>query len=285
MTEQRGRAARIFAAIWHGIGQLVRAVIDTYRLGFKSWLFVPGFIAISAIPEFVQHIVEIRLGMFASRDAARALANSPLRWEFGYAKLAGLVIAMILIGRYWAVGRSWRRALLVPLPIVGRALLAIAILAAASYVLSPALVALPMTADVARSIVSMIVQTGLFAWIICILFEDRTITLARAFTERFPSAIVMTLLFFVAMLPGQFVHGLDHRFALGRPAAIVWALMTFDALVVGTLAALSGSGFYVGYRSGLTWRGWRPVDPSASPPAESGSIARIDPAADRRPPA
>ncbi len=81
MTERDGRAARIFAAIRRGIVQLVRAVLDTYRLGFAAWRAVPGFIAISAIPEFVQHIVEIRLGMFASRDAARALANDPLRWS------------------------------------------------------------------------------------------------------------------------------------------------------------------------------------------------------------
>ena len=110
MTERNGRATRIFAAIRRGVRYLVRAVIDTYRLGFSAWRAVPGFIAISAIPEFAQHIVEIRLGMFASRDAAHALANDPLRWEFGYAKLAGLVIAMILIGRYWALGGSWRRA-------------------------------------------------------------------------------------------------------------------------------------------------------------------------------
>lgn len=264
MTQHDGRAAKVLAAIRRGIGQLFRAVIDTYRLGFTAWRAVPGFIAIAAVPEFLQHIVEIRLGMFASRDAARALANDPLRWEFGYAKLTGLVIAMILIGRYWAVGRSWRRALLVPLAVLGRAVIAIAVFVGAGLLLSSNVLALPVTLDVARSIVSMIIQTGLIAWIVGIAFEDGTISLRRAFTERFPSAIVMTALFMLAMLvPGQFIHGLDHRFALGQPAPIVWALMTFDALVVGTMAALAGSALYVGYRSGLTWRGWRPIDLSA----------------------
>ena len=254
------------SAIRSGLNRVVRVVIDTYRLGLTTWRAVPGFIAISAIPEFAQHIVEIRLGMFASRDAAHALANDSLRWDFGYAKIAGLVIAMILIGRYWAVGRSWRRALFIPLPTIAYLLLAIAVFMGTAFLLSSRVFALPTVLDIARSVVSFIVQTGLIAWIVGIVFEDKTITLSGAFTERFPTAIVITALFFLAMLvPGQFIHGLDHRFALGQPAPVVWTLMTFDSLVVGTMAALAGSALYVGYSSGLTWRGWRPNTVSASP--------------------
>lgn len=270
------------AALRRSAGHIFRAILDTYILGFKAWRLVPGFIAISAVTEFIQHIVEIRLGMFASRDAARALANDSLRWDFGYAKIAGLVIAMILIGRYWAVGRSWRRALFVPLPTIARTLLAVAVFMSTSFLLSSRVFALPTALDVARSVMSFILQTGLIAWIVGIVFEDKTMTLRRAFTERFPAAIVITALFFMAILvPGQFIHGLDHRFALRQPAAVVWALMIFDALVVGTMAALAGSALYVGYRSGLTWRGWRPLEnntgaPSASSLGETGSTVRSD---------
>jgi len=261
MTAQANRASRIATATRRGAINIGRAILDMYKLGFTAWWLVPGFVAISAATEFAQHVAEIRMGMFTSREVAHAIANSALRWDFGYVKLAGLGIAMILIGRYWAVGRSWRRALFVPLPVVGKTLVAVAVFVGVGLALSSNWLVLPTALDIARSVVSFILQTGLMAWIAGIVFEDDTITLRRAFTERFPTAIVMTALFFMAILvPSQFVHGLDHKFALGQPAVVVWLLMTFDALVVGTMAALAGSGLYVGYKSGLTWRGWQPVD-------------------------
>lgn len=248
-----------FGGFAYGLLHLLRLMLETYRRGFAAVRLVPGLLLVAAIPEFIQHIVEIRMGMFASGATARALANSALRWDFGYFKLAGLALALILVARFWSKDRSWRAALLVPPRVLGHAATAVAVTVGLGLLLAPQLLVLPMPLDMSRSVVSAILQTGLFAWVVGIVLEDRTLTLRNAFTERFPSAVVITLLFAAGMLPLQFVHGLDHRFALGQPAAVVWALMTWDALLVGVMAMLGGSGIYLGYASGLTWRGWRPA--------------------------
>jgi hypothetical protein len=97
---------------------------------------------------------------------------------------------------------------------------------------------------------------GITIYMIGVLLEDRSISPRRAFTSLLPALLIVTLLVALTFAPAQAIHLANHKLALGRPAAIVWAVMTFDALWVGFFAALVGSALFVGYRSGLTWRGW-----------------------------
>ncbi len=241
-----------------GLWRIVRLIGETYRLGFTAWRVAPLFVAVAAATEFAQHVIEIRLGMFASLASFKALQNDPLRWDFGYAKFAGVMITLLLIGRFWGVGRSWRRTLHMPAADIGRALLCIALLAGSTFLLASPSFALPGAFDFVRQITGWVVQCGLILWLCGVLFATPGLTLRRSFTDYFPSAIVMLLLFVAGMLPAQIPHRFLHHIALGQPAAVTWALMALDALVVGTMAALGGSGLYLGSRCGLTWRNWRP---------------------------
>ncbi len=95
------------------VSGMTRAVVETYRLGGRAVRAVPLVLAIAVVPEFLQHIMEIHLGMFVSIEQFRALANDQLRWGCGYAKVAGFVIAILAVARFWSIG-SMRRTLLVP---------------------------------------------------------------------------------------------------------------------------------------------------------------------------
>ena len=64
------------------------------------WL-APAVLALVVIPEFAQHVAEIRLGMFESVEQARSLQNDPTRWAFGYVKIAGLVLTFLAAARFW----------------------------------------------------------------------------------------------------------------------------------------------------------------------------------------
>lgn len=77
------------------IGGIARRLLATYRLGARRLIAAPLIVALVAVPELVQHFVEIKMGMFASQAAFKALAFDPTRWAFGYAKLAGLWLAML----------------------------------------------------------------------------------------------------------------------------------------------------------------------------------------------
>jgi hypothetical protein len=53
------------------------------------------------LPEFVQHVFEIKIGMFASLDAFKAQQFDPTRWLFGYAKLTGFFLSIFAAARFW----------------------------------------------------------------------------------------------------------------------------------------------------------------------------------------
>jgi hypothetical protein len=250
-------SARGFAhAAWSVIRGVARSLFDTYRLGGTMFLVAPAIVAISALPEFAQHVAEILLGMFDSREAARSVADSPVRWGFGYVKIAGLVLAMLLTARFWASGGSVRRAFLVSPMILVRTAAAIAVMVLSGVALDYLARQLPPLAGTVVTLFAAVLQAGLSLWAIAQLLEDREVTLRRSLTTHLPTAALLLLLFAAAMAPAQLLHGLNHRLALGQPDALVWGLMVFDSLLVGLMAVLAGSGFYVAFRAAPTWRGW-----------------------------
>ncbi|MFM5948860.1 MAG: hypothetical protein ACKOPM_06475, partial [Novosphingobium sp.] len=70
-------------------------VRDTAQDSLRLWriaLWVPLLVV---VPEFIQHGAEINLGMFDSREMARALSSDSQRMLFGMIKVAGLVLAIL----------------------------------------------------------------------------------------------------------------------------------------------------------------------------------------------
>lgn len=241
-----GRAAR----------RLGGAIAATYREGGRAFVAAPLLVAIVVVPEALQHVAEIRLGMFDSRDAARVLQNDPTRWAFGYAKVAGFLISILLLARYVALG-SVRAAMQVRPATLLRVLLAVALTVAAAWPfeqLQARTTSLP--ADLALGTVSALIQAGLTLYLVGALLDDRTLSLRAAFAERWPTALVLCLLVAAVFIPCQALHSANHLWALGRPDAVVWALMAFDSLWIGLMAALLGAALAVGHRSRLTWKGW-----------------------------
>ncbi|AQR73724.1 hypothetical protein [Sphingomonas sp. LM7] len=243
-------------AIWSAIRGLVRCIYDSYRLGGRTLRVAPAIVAIAVIPEFAQHAAEIGIGMFDSRDAARALADDPLRWGFGYVKLTGFVLAILLTARFWALDGSLRRAFLVPPRTLLRTAAAIAATMLTGAALDHLAGMLPPLPGGALSIVAAILQAGLAAWAIAELTEDRSTSLARLLTTQLPTAFLLLVLFAAAMAPGQLLHKANHLLALGQPDVLVWSLMAFDSLVVGLIAAIVGAALHVTLRAAPSWHGW-----------------------------
>lgn len=263
-----------------------RVVGESYRLGLRAWVAAPVIVAVAVVPEFIQHVVEIKLGMFVSVEQFRELANHPNRWLSGYAKIAGMVVALLAIARFWAVG-SVRQAFLLPRRDLIRLALAVVLTIMASlpfdwiakqnYV--PAF-------KYGAQIVSFLIQAGLMLYVASALFGDRTLTLRTAFTQRWPTGLVVAISVLCTFLPAQLLHMLNHKLALGQPPVIVWALMIWDSLVVGMIATLVGSALWAAYRSGATWRGWgRDTEvPAEAMIVGQGAEDAIDPAPAPEPP-
>lgn len=228
-------------------GLIGRSLLDTYRCGFLLFGLAPLAAALVVLPEFAQHVVEIRNGMFDSRDAAHAFGNSQLRWSFGYVKLTGLALAYLACARVWWTrehgGRWWSPTGIVWKRLFGGFLL-IALVSASTY---------PLRGHVpdiwldSLDLALLLPVLSLLLYMLSGLFGDASIPLATILRRGWPWVALLTLLCIAAFVPPQILHGLLHKWAIGQSRAVIWALMTIDALLIGLLASLVGAALFVGY--------------------------------------
>lgn len=248
------------------VGTLTR-LRAAYRLGGRAMPAAWPLVALAVLPELLQHVVEIRLGMFASLESFRAHADDTLRWSFGYAKVAGFMLAIFAIARFWAKDGSMRGVFRMPRWAIGRLSLSIVL----GIVLSLPFKALEgrgVAVGAVATLVSLAIQIVLSVYMVGALVEDRSASLRWSATAGWPRALFMALLLAAVFAPCQALHMADHRLAIGAPTAVVWALMLWDAVFLGLFAALLGAATFVGYCYGPDWRGWdRPLDSAAPHPA------------------
>ncbi|MBX9897092.1 MAG: hypothetical protein K2Y17_04205 [Qipengyuania sp.] len=93
---------------------MIRSILQEFlavlRDGFRIWRLALLIPLLVAIPEAIQHVAEIRIGMFENIEQARAVADDPRRMVWGYLKVAGLVVAILAAARFWgaaARGERW----------------------------------------------------------------------------------------------------------------------------------------------------------------------------------
>ena len=231
--------------VW--ITLLLRLIVDLYPRGISMLWLAPAVLALVVVPEFLQHVAEINLGMFDSRDSARAVGGDPLRWAFGYAKIAGLVLTFLAAARFWWVrGRderwwdvrtiAWGRFLLGLLLFGGLPLLGELIE--------------PLAGTTAKDVATWLLTFAALPFALLMLaglFGDRQPTLRQMFIRGWPALLILCVLLPLAFAPAQILHGYNHRWAFGAEPVLVWTLMIFDSLVVGLLAGLTGTALYLGY--------------------------------------
>lgn len=222
-----------------GFGLTLRDTIRVFRLAPLALLLV-------IVPEFVQHVVEIKLGMFASKAAFNAHAMDAVRWNFGTAKLAGLPLAILFVARFWvnrAKGvRWWSLAGVAWRP------LALGFLVQIVCAL-PGMLAMSwgIKANLAIGFLMTLVSLPGLVLMVAGLLGDASLGLGEAYTRGWGKALRIVLTIGPVWLGLQMLHEWDHTVALGQPLAFVWALMAWDSLVVGLMAALAGTGFHHAY--------------------------------------
>lgn len=230
-----------------GLKRAGQALARLYPMGFSLFWKAPLVLALIVVPEFVQHVVEIDLGMFDSRQAFAALALDPTRMAFGYVKIAGLVLAFLASARFWWTkdhGGHWAN----PKDFAwGRLLLGLLLFMGIPSI--PELFKAQIEPWLYQTLVwglSLAMLPMLFL-LLAGLFGDRTTPVAAMWRRAWPWLFLTALLAVLAFAPAQWLHGMNHRWALGADPVVVWALMIFDSLLVGVLAGLTGTALYLGY--------------------------------------
>ena len=225
------------------------AFLAAQRDALLLWKYAPAIPLIVILAEFVQHAVEIRMGMFASLDAFRSLQMDAARMAFGGIKLAMMLIAVLLAARFWTnrhsgarwwsfAGIGWKQVLL-----------GVGIQGAASL---PGLfdVPLPPPAELGLGVALTVASLPGLVLIIGGILGDYETGLAKVYGQGWGQGLRMA----VYAAPGWAVlsvmHDWHHMMAMGRPASMVWPLMAWDALVVGLTASLAGTALHHGYMAG-----------------------------------
>jgi hypothetical protein len=242
MATIAGNSARTGA--WARAG---RALLQLYPRGFKLFWLAPLAVGLVILPEFLQHMVEIRLGMFESREAFRELQHDPTRMAFGYTKVAGLFLAFLATARFWWThehgGRWW------DVRQVGWARLALGAFVFFGIGSLPELLKGRMDDNFQLwlgGIWGILLLPSLFM-LLAGLFGDRETPISDMWRRAWPWLLLTAALVVLGFGPSAWVHRLNHDWALGISPALLWALMIFDSLLVGLLTGLVGTALYLGY--------------------------------------
>ena len=250
------------------------ALARLYPMGFSLLWKAPLVLALVVIPEFVQHVVEIQLGMFGDKAQRIAAGASPTRMAFGYAKVAGLVLTFLAAARFWAArerGVPWYR-----LSDIAWGRFALGFLLFGLLPVLPVLFVAQIgksNADIIGIVITIVLLPAMFL-LLAGLFGDRTTSVRAMWLRSWPWAVLTALLLVLAFMPAQWLHGKNHEWAFGAQPAIVWALMIFDSILVGLLGGLTGTAFYLGYAAFRDQVTSSEPMPGASPFPNPGPLAK-----------
>ena len=229
-----------------------RRIIEVLRDSGRLWLLAPLIPLIAIVPEFIQHVVEIQLGMFESIEKGRIVSQDATRWAFGYAKLTGYLLAILATIRFWAArreGLSWWSPKGIAWKVLGIAFVAnvvVAVLGEGVKYLTEGMGEIAMqTAEVAFFIVTL----PIFVFLVAGLVGDRDASLRSIYRTGWWAALRIVILSAIVLVPLMWLHSQNHVWAMGQSDAIVWGVMVFDSLVVGLLAGAWGTAIHHGYRS------------------------------------
>ncbi|MEO7411682.1 MAG: hypothetical protein ABIU10_10285 [Sphingomicrobium sp.] len=230
-----------------GLKRAWQTLLRLYPMGVSLLWKAPLVLALVIFPEFVQHVAEIQLGMFGSKAQSIAAADHPTRMIFGYIKIAGLVLTFLAAARFWAARK--RRTRWYRLSDIAWGRFALGFLVFGLLPAVPALFAAQLgkaSTDIIGIVVTIILLPALFL-MLAGLFGDRATPIRAMWLGSWPWAVLTALLLVLAFMPAQWLHGMNHRWAFGAEPVLVWVLMTFDSVLVGLLAGLTGTALYLGY--------------------------------------
>ena len=236
------------------LDRLVNALKVTLWGGLSLFWFAPLIPLIAIVPEMAQHVAEIQLGMFDSKEAFAAQADSGERWFYAYFKIAGLFLAILAAARFigGAGQRWWDLRTVAWRPFLFALLLNVAATLGGLAITNAFAGEVPLVLNYSYQIATL----PLLIYLVGPLWGDRSMTLRRAYTEGWLAVILAGGLSLLAWVPAQWLHQANHTWAMGQNDMVVWALMIWDSLLVGMMAVWMGAALAVGY-----WLGRPPVSP------------------------
>ena len=231
-------------SFWHGLRL-------TYGGSLAFLRACPWLALVPVAFELLQHIVEVRGGMYESLAAAQAHENDPVRLGFGYLKILALTVPT-----WWVVRFLPRRDAAFASRIDWPALRLFAgFLAVQMGLAAIDLFVLPRSnAATGWALLAGLVEGGLMcAWAVAAPLGNASMGLLasiRLMWRHLPWTLAFQL---VAMLPLMILHYALGLLPLFSHRGLMWPALLLDTLVVGALTpVLIASSFYAAQRSAMS---------------------------------
>ncbi|MDO7842726.1 hypothetical protein [Sphingomonas immobilis] len=224
---------------------------DVYRAAGAFALACPLLFLIPPLCEMLQHVVEYRIGMYDSLAAFKAVANDNSRMGFGILKVVATLLPGYWFTRFMGNGHDVRAAHdFRAFGWWGLVMLVSLLLTATGLFLGDILAPLHLGKQAATfvgagyNIATAVLGIYLTAWGVAWALGNRAIG-PRGSIRIMAGSFWRTIGYVIAgALPLMIVHYALGYGALGRPPALLWPMLTLDALVVGLLAlTLAGASF------------------------------------------
>lgn len=236
-----------------------RFIKQAYRDSARILVALPALFALAAATELIQHVIEQRIGMFDSLEAAQATGDHAARMGFGQVKILSLILLLYWVSRWQAFRDRPERSVLgdrrsawlfLGVVLVGIALGLVQQFGGA--LLSPlgfnarTLLAIGLAFFAA----SVALEIYLTVWKVGAALGNPRLSIPASFRIMRGNFWWSLGFSIVMILPLMAVHYALNIFAIGKPAVTLWAILAADALIVGYLGlVLATTSFLIAQRA------------------------------------
>ncbi|GAA0671185.1 hypothetical protein FHT00_001935 [Sphingomonas insulae] len=220
-----------------------KALTTTYRGSIAFMVACPLLALVPVVFELLQHVVEVRIGLYDSIAAAKASEHHPLRMAFGMVKVLSLIIPGYWVTRFLALGDA-RRAGAVEMPalwLFGGVVAFHTVIAALQLFVLPQTLPVTLIAFAVGEVIGCLIP----AWTVAAALGNRAVGPRKSIAIMAPHMPWTFVVLLLSIVPLMIPHYLLGAAALLAPKLWLWPALIVDALLVGWLSVVMVAGAYV----------------------------------------
>jgi hypothetical protein len=217
-----------------------------YSGAWRYALACPLLFAVPVLVEFIQHVIEIRIGMYESIAAAQAVEAHGARLGWGVVKTLSLTLAGYWVARFLLMPDGAAAARRFD-PQAARLYFWVMLWSLALTVLglwggllmqTVGLAAYVVGTGIALTLASFVLNVMLAPWIVGAALGNAGLGFLRSIRMVGPGVWWGLVFCIAAILPPMVLHYAFAFLAMGAAPATAWAILAADSLLVGYLGAI-----------------------------------------------
>lgn len=238
---------------------MLRSIGEAYRESARIVVALPWLFALPLIAELIQHVIEDRIGLFASLAAMEAQGDHPARMGFGQVKILSLTLLYYWASRWLAFRGGPAGAVIgdrlsarLYAPVVALSIVLAIVQQFGGGILAPFVsdAGLLMTLGLSFFLFSFALDVYLSVWKVGSALGNARLGIAASIRIMHGNFWWSLAFSFLMTMPLMILHYGLNALAAGRSPALLWSILMLDAFVVGYLGlVLATTAFLIARRA------------------------------------